>query len=260
MYIRSEKDYWKTDPGVFELDRTLLKRRAVEFLYTTRPRPYIFTALLVLLLQTISYFCMQLGGQPFVIDMEAYMAGHFEEAIRYVPENVTPLRSGLLLLAQSVSVCLEYGFFSYCLHAARRQKCSLLDIADGFLIFFRAVILRLAMILMIGAGMMLFIVPGLILAYTYSMAPRLLLDHPDWSPFHCLGESRRLMRGFKKDYFLLRLTLIFWNIMGLFPIAAVFARPYVTLCETEFYLDLTNTNVPYTEEEDEPEEKPPWEY
>ena len=47
--------------------------------------------------------------------------------------------------------------------------------------------------------------------------------------------------------------------MGLFPLTAVFARPYSALCETEFYLDITGTNVPDTAGE-EPEEKPPWEY
>ena len=75
------------------MDRQLLKRRASELLYTTRPRPYIVTALLVLILQIISTFCVESGGQPFVIDMKEYMAGHFEEAIRYVPENVTPFNT-----------------------------------------------------------------------------------------------------------------------------------------------------------------------
>ena len=85
------------------MDRNLQKQRASVFLYTTRPRPYIITALLVLALQVISAFCMESGGQPFVIDTEAYMAGNFEEAIRYVPENVTPMKTGLLVIVQTVS-------------------------------------------------------------------------------------------------------------------------------------------------------------
>ena len=67
------------------MDRRSLKSRAVAFLYTTRPRPYIITALLVLMIQLISLFFMELGGQPYVLDMSAYMAGNFEEAIRFVP-------------------------------------------------------------------------------------------------------------------------------------------------------------------------------
>ena len=118
---------------------------------------------------------------------------------------------------------------------------------------------RIVMTLLIGVGISLFIIPGLLIAYTYGMAPKLLLDHPDWSPFQCMRESRRMMRGHKKEFFMLRLTMIGWNIMSLFPLSAVFAKPYSTLCETEFYLDLTGTNVPDIVE-DEPEEKPPWEY
>ena len=66
------------------------------------------------------------------------------------------------------------------------------------------------------------------------------------------------MKGHKKELFTLRLSLILWNIIAMFPIAAIFARPYATLCATEFYLDLTGTNVEWTD--DSPEEKPPWEY
>lgn len=241
------------------MERNLQKQRATECLYTTSPRPYIVTALLVLALQVISTFCMKSGGQPFVVDMQAYMAGNIEEAVHYVPQNVTPLKTALLLMAQMVNFCLEFGYLSYCLKAARRMKCAFLDLVDGFLIFFRVVILRTVMTLLISLGISLFIIPGLILAYTYAMAPRLLLDHPEWSPFRCMQESRQIMRGHKKDFFILRLTLIFWSIMGLFPLTAVFARPYVTLCETEFYLDLIGTNIPEIIEDD-PEEKPPWEY
>ena len=241
------------------MDRRLLKKRAGEFLYTTSPRPFIIAAILVLLTQLISLFCMELGGQPFVVDMDAYMAGNFEEAVRYVPENITPVKSVLLLLAQAVSVCLEYGFLSYCLHAARQQKCAILDLMDGFFVFFKALILRVVILIAVSVGMMLFILPGVYLAYTYSMAQRLLLDHPDWSPFRCMGESRRLMSGHKKELFLLHLSLIGWIIASVFPVTAVLTRPYITLSETEFYLDLTGTNIPYVEE-DHSGEKPPWEY
>ncbi|MBO6004789.1 MAG: DUF975 family protein, partial [Verrucomicrobia bacterium] len=209
--------------------------------------------------QIISTICTELQCQPLVMNMQAYMAGNMEEALTYVPENVTPLKTTILVIAQIVSICLEYGYFSYCLHAARRQKCAVLDLMDGFLVVFRAVVLRMVIIILISIGFSLFIVPGLLLAYTYSMAPKLLLDHPDWSPFRCMRESRWLMKGHKKEFFVLRLTLIFWNIMAMFPLTAVFARPYSTFSETEFYLDLTGTNVPDIEEEP-PEEKPPWEY
>jgi uncharacterized membrane protein len=60
------------------------------------------------------------------------------------------------------------------------------------------------------------------------------------------------------ELFRLRLSLLFWNIMALFPLTAVFARPYATLSETEFYLELTGTNIIWQEED--PDEKPPWQY
>jgi uncharacterized membrane protein len=131
---------------------------------------------------------------------------------------------------------------------------------DGFMVFFRAVAVWLIMGIMVYLGMIMLIVPGFIVAYTYSMAPRLLLDHPDWGVLHVLSESRRLMHGHRIEYFMLRLSLIGWTILRAFPFTAVFAEPYETLCETVFYLKLTGDPALDTGQGPPSEDKPPWEY
>ena len=240
------------------MDRIKQKSKASVLLYTTRPRPYIVSAIMVAIYELISYLSTRIGGQPFVIDMSAFYNGDMEAAVRFVPENMSPVNSTILLALQLIYMALELGFLSYCLHAARRQTCRIIDLMDGFLVFFRGIVLRLVIFVVVYCASLLFLVPGLIVYYTYSLSTRLLLDHPDWSPFRCMAESRRLMKGHKKELFLLRLSLIFWNLMKIFPLTAIFARPYTALCETEFYLDITDSNIEFTE--DPPEEKPPWEY
>ena len=242
------------------MSRQEIKTWATYRMFLTRPHPYMVSLVFVFLLQAISLISMQVGGQPFVMDMTAMAAGDTVNAIRFVPENVT-LRSTLLLLAlELVAVLLRYGFQSFCLHAARVEKASYYDLMDGFMVFFRAVILWLVMGVMVYFGTLLLIVPGLILAYAYNLAPRLLLDHPDWGVIRCLSESRRLMRGYKMEFFLLRLSLIGWTLLRAFPVTAVFAEPYTTLCETIFYLE--RIHDPSLERKPEPptDEKPPWEY
>lgn len=226
----------------------------------TRPHPYMVSLLFVIMLQAISLISMQVGGQPFVVDMNALTAGDAVNAIRFAPENVTLKTTLLLVSLELVAVLLRYGFQSYSLHAGRQEKSSYYDLMDGFMVFFRAVGVWLIMGIMVYFGMIMMIIPGFIIAYTYAMAPRLLLDHPDWGVLHTLRESRHLMHGHRREFFMLRLSLIGWTILRAFPFTAVFAEPYSTLCETVFYLDLIHDPVMRPKADPPSEEKPPWEY
>ena len=242
------------------MTRREIKTWATYLMFMTRPHPYMVSLLFVFLLQSVSFVSMQVGGQPFVMDMDAVAAGDAANAVRFVPENIT-LKTTLMLLAlELVAVLLRYGYQSYCLHAARIEKCSYYDLMDGFVVFFRAVLIWLFTGIAVYIGTLLFIVPGLILAYTYTMAPRLLLDHPDWSTLRCLSESRRLMRGHRMEYFVLKLSMLGWTILRAFPVTAVFAEPYSTLCETVFYLDRIGDKSLKRDSEPPSDEKPPWEY
>lgn len=238
-----------------------IKKRAASLLYTTKPNPYFVTAVYVIFFQAISTLGLNFGGQPFMVDLEAVTVGNYENAIMFVPENMTTPTTIFLIAAELVFIALDFGYYSYCLHAGREQPAGFFDLMDGFLVFFRAVALRLVRGILVYLGFALFLVPGVFLAYLYSMSPRLLLDHPDWSPFHCMRESRHLMQSRLKEYFFLRLSLIGWNIIALFPLASIIAKPYSTLCETEFYLRITVTAPREIDETSrDSDEKPPWEY
>ena len=242
------------------MSRPEIKARSTYLMYLTRPHPYMISFLFVILLQLISIISLQVGGQPLVMDMSAMAAGDTANAIRFAPENVTLRATGLLLALEIVAALLRYGFMSFHLHAARREKVSYYDLMDGFMRFFRAAALWLITGLMVYVGLLLLIVPGVYLAITYAMAPRLLFDHPDWGVFRCLGESRRLMTGNRWDFFRLRLSLIGWTILSAFPFTAVFAEPFITMCDTVFYLYLIRDPALEPPENSPPDEKPPWEY
>ncbi len=237
-----------------------LKRRSAALLNFTTPSPYYITIVYVILTQAISTLLMNAGGQPFVFDSDAFMAGNYDAVIVFTPENVTAVTTALMLAAELVFVMLDWGYHSYSLHVARKQKSGFYDLMDGFLIFFRALAMHIVRGLLIYFGILLFIIPGILLAYIYSMSQMLLLDHPDWSPFRCMRESRKLMRGRLMEFFRLRLSLLGWNIIAILPVTSILAKPYVTLCLTNYYLDISGTGVEENQENGDPEEKPPWEY
>ena len=241
------------------MNRYEVRKWAAAFTLTTRPHPYFVTIFFVLVAQLVTLLSMEVGGQPFVIDMDAVAAGQPENAVLFVPENVTTMSSLLLLAGQLLYVIMDYGYTSFCLHACRREKCSYFDLMDGFFVFFRAIILWFVKSTLVFLGAMFFIVPGILLSFIYAQSTRLLMDHPDWSPIMCMRESRRLMQGKLKEYFLLRLNLLIWNIACAFPFLEVFARPCIQFSETVYYLYLTGTDFKVNTAKNS-DQKPPWEY
>ena len=60
---------------------------------------------------------------------------------------------------------------------------------------------------------LLFIVPGIRAAFSYALAPYLLVDHPDWTPRQCIAESKRLMEGHRWRFFCLNFSFFGWYIL-----------------------------------------------
>ena len=61
---------------------------------------------------------------------------------------------------------------------------------------------------------LLFIIPGIVKTYAWSMAFFVRLDHPDWNWKQCLDESDRLTKGHKGELFVLELSFLGWYIVG----------------------------------------------
>ena len=84
---------------------------------------------------------------------------------------------------------------------------------------------------------LLFIIPGIIAAYSYTMAPYILLEHPELSAKEAIGYSKQMMKGHKFELFVLQLSFILWALLGIvtFGIAYIYVGPYITLTTTDFY-------------------------
>ncbi|MBE6656891.1 MAG: DUF975 family protein [Ruminococcaceae bacterium] len=63
----------------------------------------------------------------------------------------------------------------------------------------------------------LFVIPGIIKAFSYAMTPYILYEHPEYSPTDAITESRRIMDGSKLDLFLLNLSFIGWALLSALP-------------------------------------------
>lgn len=65
---------------------------------------------------------------------------------------------------------------------------------------------------------LLFIVPGIIKSYSYSMSSFVMLENPHLSATEAITESRRLMDGNKWRLYCLRLSFIGWELLIILPL------------------------------------------
>ncbi len=111
------------------------------------------------------------------------------------------------------------------------------------------VVLGLLVNLFVSLWSLLFIIPGIVKSYSYSMAYYIKCDHPEYSATQAIDESRKLMYGHKWRLFTLHLSFIGWYILCTFTfgIGFLWLSPYIVAAQTEFYLDLIG-ETPVSEE------------
>lgn len=105
--------------------------------------------------------------------------------------------------------------------------------------------------LFIGLWSLLFIVPGIIKAYSYSMAFYIQQESPDKNWRSCLDRSKELMDGYKGKLFRLDLSFIGWYILGFLCLGfgELWVSVYHEVARAEFYEQLKKEkDVSYTQE------------
>ena len=114
----------------------------------------------------------------------------------------------LILLINGV---LNAGFLLYCLRVRRGESLPYDSLFDAFPFAGKVVLLDVLMWSLIGLGFSLFILPGFMMLFSYSMAMFHLVDEPELSAFEALRRSRAEMRGHKWQLFALFVS--FWPLL-----------------------------------------------
>ena len=111
---------------------------------------------------------------------------------------------------------LEYGMaFIFLKQARDHQPVQLGDMFRGFQDDFGGTFLiGLMTSLFTFLWSLLFVIPGIVKMYAYSMAYYIKLDHPDYGWKACIDESRQLMDGHKWEKFVLDLSFIGWYLLS----------------------------------------------
>ena len=92
---------------------------------------------------------------------------------------------------------------------------------------------------------LLFVIPGIVKAYSYSMTFYILADHPEMKANDAITASRNMMRGHKWDLFVLDLSFFWWIVLVSVTcgLAAIYVEPYMELSHASFYESIKDMNA-----------------
>ncbi|MBE0600935.1 MAG: DUF975 family protein [Firmicutes bacterium] len=115
-----------------------------------------------------------------------------------------------LLLMPVLSVSCNYYFIK----RVQGEDLGVMGVLSRRKYFVRALILHLYMYVRILGWSLLFIVPGVLAALRYAMAPYYLAENPELTPTQAINKSKEVMADKKLGYLLLLLSFVGWALMA----------------------------------------------
>lgn len=84
---------------------------------------------------------------------------------------------------------------------------------------------------------MLFVIPGIVKSFAYSMAPYVLAENPTMTAREALRVSKEITKGHKFEIFVLQLSFFWWHLLGMitFGLAYIYVVPYINATMANFY-------------------------
>lgn len=232
-----------------------IKLKSKQIMAESKPKQTGVAAVFIIISLIFSNLMFSLSGygeEVYEKLMTYYSGGYIDEAMEYLMTvRPTPFQSLASTLLFLTFLIIEAGFTIFIMNCVRGEEACYGNLLDGFSSIFRILLLSLIRIILISLASLLFLVPGLILFYSYRMSLYLLIDRKDLSPFECIRESRRIMRGHKFELFRLDLSFIVWYLIAsvpfIGPVSEILSTPYRYNSYIIFY-DSIKSDSPVIEE------------
>ena len=169
----------------------------------------------------------------------------------YIAGTVLTIIAVYTLLRFLLGGAVDLGLARYNTRLLMREEQSPLGtLFSRFHIFLKALGLRIVKAVFVFLWALLFIVPGIVAAYRYSMADYLMAQHPEMGIMEAIAQSKVLMDGHKGRLFCLHLSFIGWFFLCILSagIGFLWLNPYRAAAEAAFYLQVSGQAVPLGEE------------
>lgn len=136
-----------------------------------------------------------------------------------------------------VTALITFGSLSFFLKISRNEEVTYQELFSKTKMFVPYLLISLLVGIFTFLWSLLFIIPGIIAAISYSQSFLIALDNPDIDPMEAIRESKRLMNGHKMEYFILNLSFLGWAILGIFTFGILYfwLIPYMSVTQANFY-------------------------
>lgn len=153
---------------------------------------------------------------------------------------------GLLICVASATIIggvllagpLTAGVTFFFMKLYRRQQVSFNDGFSGFSHFSNHMVTGILVSIFTFLWTLLFIIPGIIKTFSYSMTYYILHDHPEYTATQAITESRKMMKGHKGELFVLYLSFLGWDLLSVLTfgiLEIVYVAPYKAAAIAGFY-------------------------
>ena len=130
--------------------------------------------------------------------------------------------AGSLWLLTIVGICtflftpvLSVGCYNYFIKRIQGKEIGVMGVLSRRKIFLRALWLYVVMYVRIFLWSLLLVVPGVIAALRYAMAPYFLAENPEMTAEEAIGKSKEVMADKKLSLMMLLLSFIGWALLAL---------------------------------------------
>ena len=204
-------------------------------------------AIFVIVWAVFSFFVDRISLSGFTTEMVERLShyartGDMESFINvYAARAPRPWQQAVRYAVDFLVSTVQLGLFVFIFNKLRRTgETTYANLLDGFSSFPRYLVLYILRGIIVAVLTALLVVPGIIASYSYRMAEFIMLDHPEYSPWQCLQESKRMMKGNKWRLFCLDFSFIGWRILeGFAPyVARLWTVPYINTAVIMFYESL----------------------
>lgn len=180
-------------------------------------------------------------GILFVITLLVAVISFIGTFILNLVPVIGSLAASILIAAPlSLSIIMIY------LGVASDKTPEIKDILAGFNDLWSAFKVQFLVGLFTALWSLLFVIPGIVKAISYSMSMYILAENKGMSALEAIRKSKEMMHGHKMDYFVLGLSFIGWLILVsiTFGIAAIWVVPYMSTTLANFYKKVKGEDEP----------------
>lgn len=227
-----------------------LKRTAKQIIRVSKPSAISVAAIYCVLSIILSLLSSRLLNAGFTESryrwfMSYVQSGQMEQATQILLDMLPSGSEVVVYLLLEVSIAVvAVGFDIFLLRTVRGDNPSFGNLLDGFGFIGRIILLNILTGLFVSLWSILFVIPGIIAAYSYSLSTYLLIDHPEYSVMDCIRESKRMMQGHKAERFSLDLSFLGWmflillsSLPGLWLLSGIqiWTVPYMNMTFVLYY-------------------------